>query len=537
MNLQDQIGKLLDSPSMEHRIAAAVVIGELKLKSERIHASLSTALDSGIPPLQRQALLALSRVGAKKALPKIFPLTLSSDEEVRGAARTAILSVGETVVGDVKKRLLSATPEERRALDRILADLGGKDAFTMLLSGLEARDPEEAKAAALAVRAKIKDAGGQEKRSYLAQVEKILERFKKTGTSESSIATVLKILGYFEDERTLPVILPYVRDKKVHSVIRQEAMIALRFALGQTRKAPKVVDVLLDLALGDDRMIATTALHTLGSLEIPAATMEKLGRLIDHAEIERARFVMEMLSRQNDEAAAKMLVRTIKIAEKARAEIAGAALVANKHAGVLLAKALLETKNTDRAWLIRNVLRPFAKELPKALQKSVLEEAIRRLSKGERGFEPYLDVARDADPETTLSEVRAAAQKLRKTQPERALAMFGILCRSEKATSDDRFAYSILGLGKGFRDLSKEARNTNEPLRQLMLLARKGFDVTKALRKEKAITLEDLYTVGFHFVEDGISAGGDLLEEVVNKGGRAKIAKMAKNKLQLSERE
>ena len=61
-----------------------------------------------------------------------------------------------------------------------------------------------------------------------------------------------------------------------------------------------------------------------------------------------------------------------------------------------------------------------------------------------------------------------------------------------------------------------------------------GFDVGKALKKDRVLELDHLYYVGFHFTEEGHPLGEELLEEVVKKGGRAKVAKMAKNKLALA---
>jgi hypothetical protein len=49
------------------------------------------------------------------------------------------------------------------------------------------------------------------------------------------------------------------------------------------------------------------------------------------------------------------------------------------------------------------------------------------------------------------------------------------------------------------------------------------------------VDLEHLYYVGFHFAEEGHPIGEELLGEVVKKGGRSKVAKMAKNKLALVE--
>ena len=69
----------------------------------------------------------------------------------------------------------------------------------------------------------------------------------------------------------------------------------------------------------------------------------------------------------------------------------------------------------------------------------------------------------------------------------------------------------------------------------LSSLLSRGFDVGSALRKDKSLELDALYYVGFHFAEAKKPVGEELLEEVVKKGGRTKIGKMAKNKLALLE--
>ena len=61
-----------------------------------------------------------------------------------------------------------------------------------------------------------------------------------------------------------------------------------------------------------------------------------------------------------------------------------------------------------------------------------------------------------------------------------------------------------------------------------------GFDVSSALRKERGLELEQIYYAGFHFVEEGQPLGEELLRHVIEKAGRKKIARLAKNKLALA---
>lgn len=540
---------LLKSDAIEKRIAAAIVLGELKAKGPGVVEGLAEVLESGVPLLQTHALDALARVGAKKALPSVFPLLSAHDDDVRRAATRAVASVGEEVVPIIKEKMAAAGPEERRALDAALAELGGKDAFSALIKGLVSSDAEAAKAAALAVRQQIKNADGNKKRTYLAETEKFLETQTKKGAAPGAIAAAVKILGYLEDEKTIPMLLQYAGDEKQHASVRQEAIIAFRFALGHdasgangkggaAKASAKVIDTLVKAAAAPDRTLAQTALHTLGSLKVTEDTAKRLEPLAIHADFERARFVLELLGRLGGAEAARVLTKVLtSTADRRYAEAAAAGLSGKEDATPALAKALLETTNPDRAWVLRNVLRPTAKKIAPALRKQLLEEAMDRLGRGERNYEALLDVARESDAGAVAEALRALAAKLRKKDENKARVVLAILCKLDKSTVDDRYALAALELARSNRDTRPASRAGDESLKLFGALAKQGFDVAKALKKDRAVDLEQLYYVGFHFVEEGHPVGDELLEEVVKKGGRAKVAKMAKNKLALAEAE
>ena len=536
MNEAERIVELLEDPALEKQIAAAIVLGELRVKSPAVVDGLTARLASDVPLLQRHALDALARIGAKRSLKSIFPLLASHDADVRRAATSAIVSVGEDVVPLVRARMASASPEERRALDSVLAEVGGKDAFQTLVKGLASADGDAAKAAAIAMRQRIKGADGRQRRGYLAETERFLKEQTKAKGPPTAIAAALKILGYLEDENAMGTLLEYARSSKEPPMVRQEAFIALRFALG-TKPPPKVVEALVDAAESPDRTLAQTALHTLGSLDLPGGLAQRLTKLVAHPDPERARFVIDLLGRQKGGDAVRVLVNAAGTMERRRAEMAASALEGKEDAVPLLAKALLEAKDADRAWTLRNALRPMAKKMAPAIRKQLLQTALDRLGGGDRGWEALLDVVRDADPEAVADALRALAAKMRRaSKHDKALTVTRLLCRSDRATDDDRYALASAELAKGSHDTRPASRAGDEALRLLGALLSRGYDVAKAIRGDPSLTLDEMYYVGFHFTEDGHPLGEDLLAEVVKKGGRAKVARMAKNKLSLSER-
>jgi HEAT repeat protein len=560
----DKIIRLLGSHALDKRIAAAIVLGEIGARGAAVVEGLVKALGSEVPLLQRHALDALAHAGAARAVPAMATLLGAHDEEVRRAAIAAMVTVGQAVLPVLQQRRAAATPEEKRSMDAILAALGGTDAFHVLLEGLLSSNAEAAKAAAIAVRQRVREADGRQRRSYLVETEKFLRKANKIATESRggpvAIAAAVKILGYLEDEKAVPTLLEFAKAKRNDPAVRQEALIALRFVLApghangaRAKAAPSAADAVAALvaaAEDPDRSLAQTALHTLASLRLPASVAKRLEKLTGHPDLERARLAIELVGRQAGEAHAAVLVNVIATTpDKRRAEAASQCLVeppegdaarapgatrVRKDAVVPLAKALVDASDPYRAWLLRTVLRPSAREVPAPLRKQILAAALARLEGGARGWEPLLAAARDADSRGTADALRTQAAKMKKSEADRALRVLRALCQSDACTDDDRYDWAVAELSRGARDTRPGAREADESLRLLSSLLARGVDVGARLRKDRGVDLEHLYYVGFHFAESGSSLGTELLQAVVDRGGRAKIAKMAKSKLALA---
>jgi len=526
---------LLKSDAIEKQIAATIVLGELKAKGPEVVSGLSTLLASEVPLLQCHALEALANVGATKALPSVFPLLAVSNDDVRRAAVRAVASVGEDVVPLIRQKLKTASGEERRALDSVLAELGGKDAFSALIRGLASGDGETAKAAAVATRQQIKQADGRQRRSYLVETEKFLREQKKKKGAPEVIAAAIKILGYLEDARTLPTLVAYASPKETNATVRQEAIIALRFALGGKSASARVIDALVSAAEAEDRTLAQTALHTLAGLKIGADVTKRLAPLAMHKDIERARFVILHLGRTGGVEAARVLVNVLAKKDERYAEPAAQSVAGKEEAVPALVKAILDSKSPERANVMRNVLRQSAKKIGPAAKKQLLAVGIKRLSSNDPTWQAPLDVLRDADPSAHSNALRDLAAKWKKSgKLDKARNVLELLLRTEKVTDDDRYLLASLDLKRSMRDTRPEMRSGDPALRLFDQLLQRGFDVAKAIRGDRSVTLEEKYYLGFHYIEQDHPLGEEMLHDVIKKAGRTKIGNAAKNKLDLA---
>jgi hypothetical protein len=91
-----------------------------------------------------------------------------------------------------------------------------------------------------------------------------------------------------------------------------------------------------------------------------------------------------------------------------------------------------------------------------------------------------------------------------------------------------------LALGRSRLDARPDARARDEAIKLFDQIAG-TVDVGAALKRNKAVTDEQLFYLGFHYAEEGDPLGAELLREVVARTPRSKLGKAAKNKLALED--
>ncbi|MCB9594900.1 MAG: HEAT repeat domain-containing protein [Sandaracinaceae bacterium] len=521
----DAIVKMLSSEAPERRLAAVIVLGELQAK--KAVPELTALLGDGAPSLQRHALDALCRIGlTQRALGPVWPLLGSRDADVRTAATEAIASVGEGVVGEVQVRLGEAEGDERRALEGVLSRLGGAEAFDVLLAALAKGDEESNRATALELRRHVRDADAKTRKSYRTR----LERFLKKDHGGVAAAAAVKVLGFLEDRATAPTLLALARDAKQPAAVRQEALIALRFTMAEGADKD-LLKALVDAAAASDRSLAQTALMTLAAIDVPATHAPALARLALHPDLSRAQMAIEKLGSLGGKGATETLVEIVARGDKRRAELAAAALEDRADALAPLVELLAKTDEQERAKLLRQALRSRLGGLTPAMKKQLASRAVEALVEDAATAEPLLSTAREAGA-AIAEPLRAQAAKVRKGRNREAeMRALAGLVKIAEATPEERYRLATLHLVDSHRD--PRTRGSDRGLRLLSELQRGGFDVATAMRKDRGAELETLYYVGFCFLEDDVDGGEELLREVVDKGGRKKIGKAAKNKLAL----
>ena len=532
----ERIAKLLAHRDEEVASAAALVLGELGAKSPSVVEGLLCLAESGRPALQLRALGALALIRPRRAEKRLLPILSAGPTEVRRAAGQALMALGPGVVAALRARLDEAGAEERRIISEVLTGVGGEDAFSTLLGSLGHLDGEQGRQTALVARQQLRALPGAERKKHLAQVKQFLKK-KTTRGSEAAMLAAIKLTGFLELPDSVPFLLENLGDQALPEAVRREALFGLRFALGAESSEAKrqaVVGPLLDVIENGSETMAQAAQDTLAFVPLPASAVPRLQRLGLHASLQRARFAVSALASLAIDEATVALAQLAGAAGRITAELAAQTLKDRQGAAEGLCKALLGAEDPDRAWALARVLEPRVGELGTRSRGRLVQAALDRLDSQEPTKEALLRVARQAGAQEVAAALRQrVASARRKKDAEGAARLLRILCGSPEATDEDRFSLAALDLRESGLELKRVSRDRDPALVSLTALASRGYDVAAALGRERDLSLEAFYYVGFHLAEEGEPAGEALLEQVVRLGGRKKIAQAARNKLKL----
>ena len=169
------------------------------------------------------------------------------------------------------------------------------------------------------------------------------------------------------------------------------------------------------------------------------------------------------------------------------------------------------------------------------------ELAVGAVEKGSAISTPLLALLRATDPAGFAEKLTDKAMRLKRAQEfKEAFSLFRRLDEASMLGEDEaRYAALVSGLcaTDAKKDLGRATRTTDPILRQAVELVTVGYPVARKLKKDRTLTPEDLFFVGFNFAEsqdeDEREFGGELLSHLAETSPRSKLGKSAKNKLRL----
>lgn len=594
-NLGGAIIDLLDSERVDLRAAAATVLAAVGKADKSVLSALTGRLADPEPMVRRIALDGLADMGAGGIAPKLVPLLHGDDEGLAERAAALLAQQGAAAEGTLRKEVSGGPVRARRVMAQLLLRRGTQPALDAVLDQLA--DSEFGEQALQLVRAELdqgndklanlvekcaldraKDAD-KELRKVWAKAQKTAveagkaakKASKKTnGTNghaapdplrepevmqgSARLSSLLRLIGYLARPTTQKMLLEFA-DPDEPRPIRLAAIAGLRRIVAQSeaKGTEKVIETLIDYADGEDLAVAQSAVDTLRGARIPESLAKPFAALAKSKNVSAQKLAMERMPAGGGASAVKALVEAIGGDDPTARDAAARGLAKAPEAVLPVTRALLATKDEQVARRYAGVIRGHRGHV----SNQALDELVDRVRehmdlhfKGKATADQIVlervlaELVADVAPARHVELLFERAKRLRKAG--KSIEAFGSLkplLRSradlDAAIDDDqRFFLALLSLEAAGEGILRQTHADNPVFEQFARLAGKGYPVAKYLAKEKDLSDEALYALGFRLIESGDASneelGAELLQGIIDERPRSKLAKAAKNKLKLT---
>jgi HEAT repeat protein len=368
------------------------------------------------------------------------------------------------------------------------------------------------------------------------------------------LGSLLRLIGYLARPGTQSLLLKYAGADQPRP-IRLAAIAGLRriVAHSEARGLDKVIEVLIELADGDDLVVVQAAVDTLRGARIPESLAKPFAALAKSHNATAQKLAMERMPAGGGASAIKALIEALGGDDPAARDAAGRGLAKAPEAVLPTTRALLATSDEHIARRYAGVLRSLRGHLTGPAINDLVERAREYLELHARGkitadqivLERVLgELIADVAPARHVELLFERAKRLHRSgKPIEAFGSLRPLLRSRAdidAAIDDeqRFFLAVLALESAGHGLLRATHIDDPVFEQFSRLSTRGFPVAKRLAREDEVTDEAMYALGFRLLEsdnaDNEELGAELLEGIIEERPRSKLAKAARNKLKLT---
>jgi HEAT repeat protein len=523
---------LQNKSSPEVRAAAALVMGEIGSRDTGVSSVLCDCMDDPDATVRAEVVAAIGKLRVEPALPRLLKRVQEGGPEAQLAAQAAA-QLGARGTHALQDLMGKVAPGLRRRIASALAAAGTASAETAAVDVLLDKDPNVIDAAARSLIAKVPSLEARHRKALVDQVLSLVGTKKKSLLSVASEAALIRLLGALEDNRSAAVL--WSRVEPAHPPeIRSSALQALGATpfSGERDKLKKLLVCAADI----DFRVAAPALMMLKNAPVQERTLDEWLPLWESADPAARRFAIEKLGGKDHPGVAAGLVRQLDYPDPSLREQALSCLVKLDHGREILTDQLLESTSVDHAWALAKTQAPFARQYSQGLWSRIFARACLHLEAGDRRADALLFLLREANGSLLRDQLEGRAMAWRKKKRyETALIYLRLLARDPACGEAIRFELAACGLKVSGQDLAAEARTGDACLHQFAgLIHRHEINPLDWLQKAKWLGPEDLFYVGFHFIEGSRQErefGADVLRLLLKKFARSKQAKDARNKL------
>lgn len=524
--------KLLDANEpADLRQAAALVLAELAPADGEVHAALVKALDDSDSGVRLRAIEAVGKLKVQDALPTLLARIEGGGEEASEAAHAAA-KLGARGAKALQEMMPKVSPGLRRYIAAALGSAGTASGDAAAIEFLLDKDPGVIASAVRSLVSQVPTLSPAKKNSLAEQLLHLLKD-AKTKLPVVSEAAAIRLLAAVGDQRAEAVLwdrclAPHPADIRTASL---QALGGIADKIGKEH-----LKRLFICAAERDFRVAAPALMMLQHQTASDKTLGDWLGLLKAPDVAVRRLALDKLADHDSPAVAEALVPELSHPDRSFRDAVLARLTSMSSGQKALQAALFEAANPDAAWSLARSVAPLLKNATRPQLDKYFTQACTYLTANDRRADAFFFLLREANSADLRERLEEKAVALRKKKDyDTAMAYLRLLARDPSIGFDIRFELASCGLKLSNKELAESARANDVCLGQFHHLIQ-GYEdeLTKALDKAKWLEPEDLFYLGFHFIEkDGVPRrfGGNVLKLLIKRSPKAKLAKDAKMKL------
>ena len=322
-----------------------------------------------------------------------------------------------------------------------------------------------------------------------------------------------------------------------HPSLRAHALVALlRCLREQELRKDEYAKLFPLLEEAEFSEVTRLALELLDAHELPADSRPLLSRLLESPHADVQKFALRKMGDVRSPASVRTLVEQLGDSDYRRRDVAARALRKIPEARSALIKEFLACDDASKAWSIAELLPSFDGKWRRDVLESLWKRLQAAVGAEDRIQNAFLSVLKQADGNYAYEQLAAQGTRLIKAKKyKEAVDFLTPLKEFSELKPENRFHLALAQLKLHSPTV---ASHRQHPAVELLsdLCRNSAYPLFEALKKEKSLAPEDLFSLGFSLVErsgEERSLGRDLLEHLASRFPRNKVGKSAKNKLKL----
>jgi HEAT repeat protein len=536
-NTLQQMLALLEKGSVEHRCAVLLVFGGLKFENAQILKAAGSLLGQPNPLLKDYALRYFEEVQPKAGIPPLLKLIEDPDKDLQERTIRLLSRCGPAAVASLLQNAPAASRLWQLNAARVLCAVRGKTALKGLLQMLLVGTDDFNKALCDLMTPAIRDMDAKEQQFLYDEIAAFAAKLDISKQRPAAISSIrlLGQLGRPHARRWLFRLL----GPDHHPALRSHALVALlRCLRDQELRKEEYARLFSLLEEAEFSEITRLALELLDAHPVAEDFRAVLSRLLESRHEAVQKFALRKMGDFNTPATVRTLIEQLDDLDYRRRDIAARSLRKIPEARSALIKEFLTCDNPSKAWSIAELLPSYEGKW----RRDALDALWRRLRAAvaaeDRIQASFMHVLKSAAAGFVYGQLAAhGASRIKAKKYKEALVFLSLLKDFSEFKPEQKFHLALAQFKANSHKVAP-ASYRQDPAVDLLgdLYRTSAFPLLETLKKEKNLTPEDFYYLGFRLVErpgEERSLGKDLLQYLAARSPRTKLGKIARNKLKL----